>query len=61
MNKSNRNLKVVRSFANTSVPYLPLKGRLLEQAGFAVGMRVDVIVVPDCLIIVPSKVRAKKE
>jgi hypothetical protein len=55
LSKPNRNLKVVRSFGNKSVPYLPLKGRWLEQAGFAVGMRVDVIVVPDCLIIMPAK------
>ena len=58
MNNPNRNLKIMRSSANKSGAHLSLKGRWLEQAGFTVGMRVDVIVVPGCLIVMPVKGRA---
>jgi Toxin SymE, type I toxin-antitoxin system len=55
MEKSNRNLKIVQSFSATHLPYLPLQWRWLERAGFTVGMRVDVLVKDQCLIVLPSK------
>lgn len=54
MNKPVRNLKVVRAVSVKHMPYLPLKGRWLERAGFSVGMRVDVLVKEQCLIVLPS-------
>lgn len=55
MGKSVRNLKIVRSFSNQPVPHLPLTGRWLEQAGFTMGMRVNVLVATGCLVIQPAE------
>ena len=55
MQRKNRNLKVVKSFAHKSHPSLHLTGRWLEQAGFAINMRVDVIVKEKYLVIIPSE------
>lgn len=60
MNKPARNLKVVRAVSAKHMPYLPLKGRWLERAGFSVGMRVDVLVNEQCLIVLPSNSSEKK-
>jgi hypothetical protein len=54
MQRKNRNLKVVKSFTQNSKASLCLTGRWLEQAGFTIDMRVDVIVKEKCLVIVPS-------
>jgi hypothetical protein len=60
MEKANRSLKIVRSFSAKHLPHLPLKGRWLERAGFTVGMRVEVLVKDQCLIVVPSEPLEKK-
>jgi len=49
-----RQLKIVRAFTTKPTPMLPLKGYWLAQAGFSIGMRVDVIVREQCLVILPS-------
>ena len=54
MEKKTRNLKIVRSFCTKPKSMLPLSGRWLERAGFRMGMRVDVIVRDQCLVILPS-------
>ncbi len=61
MEKSDRTLKVVQSISARHLPYLPLKGRWLERAGFTIGMRVDVLVKAQCLIILPSSVHESDE
>jgi len=61
MRWKNRNLKIVKSFAQKTKASLCLTGRWLEQAGFVVDMRVDVIVKEKCLVIVPSKVVGNKQ
>jgi Toxin SymE, type I toxin-antitoxin system len=53
--RKNRCLKVVKSFSNKPKASLCLKGRWLEQAGFTIDMRVEVIVKENYLIIIPSK------
>ena len=60
MRCKNRNLKIVKSFTQKSKASLCLTGRWLEQAGFMVDMRVDVIVKEKCLVIVPSKAGNKQ-
>jgi len=52
-----RSLKIVYSFSTTPKALLPLKGNWLEQAGFSIGMRVDVIVRQQCLVILPAAQR----
>jgi len=52
--KSTRHLKIVQSFSTTPKACLPLKGNWLAQAGFSIGMVVDVIVRDQCLVILPS-------
>ncbi len=52
--KGTRNLKVVKSFTHIPRAFLPLQGRWLEQAGFHIGMRVQVVVREECLVILPS-------
>ena len=54
MNSKIRNLKVVKSFSSNPKAHLPLSGRWLEQAGFRIGMEVNVIVQNKCLIIFPK-------
>lgn len=49
----NRELKIVKSFSSNPTALLPLKGRWLEQAGFNIGMRVQVIVREQCLVVLP--------
>lgn len=51
--KSDRKLKVVRSFSDRSRPALRLSGCWLEQAGFIIDMRVRVIVRDKCLVVLP--------
>ena len=51
----NRSLKVVKSFAKKTKASLCLKGMWLEQAGFTIDMRVDVIVKEKYLVIIPSE------
>ena len=51
MNKKIRELKVVRHFSHKPVASLPLKGKWLEEAGFSVGIQVNVVVRKDCLVI----------
>jgi len=50
-----RKLKIVRAFTAKPTPMLPLKGNWLAQAGFSIGMHVDVIVREQCLVILPSR------
>jgi len=50
---TNRTLKIVQSFRNRQHPALPLSGRWLQQAGFAINMRVKVVVRDKCLVILP--------
>ena len=57
--KLKRNLKVVRAFSAQIKPHLPLVGRWLEKAGFKIGMRVDVEVKSQCLVIRPAKLPEK--
>jgi hypothetical protein len=59
MDRQRRNLKVVRGFSTKPKPSLPLAGRWLEKAGFKIGMRVDVQVRPQCLIITPAEINKK--
>ena len=41
-------------------PFLRLRGRWLEQAGFAIGDDVEVVVEPGRLIITPTAPRGKR-
>jgi hypothetical protein len=50
-----RRLKIVKAFTTKPTPLLPLKGHWLAQAGFPIGMQVDVIVREQCLVILPSR------
>ncbi len=60
MSKESRELKVVRHFSNKPVVSLPFKGRWLEEAGFKVGIQVNVIVRNGCLVILaPSAIEGK--
>ena len=60
MEKASRSLKIVRWFSGKQLPHLSLKGRWLERAGFTIGMRVEVLVKDQCLIVLPSKPPEKK-
>jgi len=51
--KKTRHLKVVTSFSNKPKAHLSLSGRWLENAGFKIGMKVNVIVREGCLVIIP--------
>jgi len=53
MQRLSRKLKIVRQFSSTPKASLPLAGRWLEKAGFHIGLRVEVIVRENCLLIVP--------
>lgn len=50
-----RQLKIVKAFTTKPTPLLPLKGHWLAQAGFSIGMQVEVIVREQCLVILPSR------
>ncbi|MEW8329680.1 MAG: SymE family type I addiction module toxin [Candidatus Thiodiazotropha sp.] len=60
MEKKTRNLKIVQSFCTKPKALLPLSGRWLERAGFKIGMRVDVIIREECLVILPSESEGNK-
>jgi hypothetical protein len=49
-----RHLKIVKSFSSNPTAFLPLKGRWLERAGFNIGMRVQIVVRKQCLIVLPD-------
>lgn len=55
MKKESRSLKVVQHFSNKPVAHLPLKGVWLEEAGFKIGTRVNVVVRKGCLVILPAE------